>query len=97
MAGKRPVLSPEEQEMFLAAVDGARPLAVRDRVAVPPPPPSTVRVVEPPPTVKLTVEGDGRSYTARAPGVSRAQVSELRGGKVHLEETLVQASWRTAF
>ena len=74
--------------MFLAAIDGATPLAARDRVAVPPPPPSPVRVVELPPAVKLTVEGDGRSYTARAPGVSRAQAGELRAGKVHVEETL---------
>lgn len=90
MAGKRPVVSPEDQALFLAAIDGAKPLPgrERDRVAVPPPPPSVVRVVEPPPAVKLSVEGDGRSYTARAPGVSRAQVADLRGGRVHVEETL---------
>lgn len=88
MAGKLPVVSPEEQALFLAAIDGARPLPGRDRVAVPPPPPSVVRVVEPPPAVALTVEGDGRCYAARAPGVSRAQVAELRSGKVHVEETL---------
>src|SRR5262249_52450646 len=40
------------------------------------------------PEVKLVVEGDGRSYTARAPGVSRSQASELRGGKVRAEETI---------
>lgn len=74
--------------MFLAAIEGAMPLAGRDRIAVPPPPPSPVRVVELPPEVKLVVEGDGRSYTARAPGVSRVQASELRGGKVRAEETL---------
>jgi DNA-nicking Smr family endonuclease len=88
MAGKRPVISPEDRALFLAAIDGATPLSVRDRIAVPPPPPSPVRVVEPPPAVKLTVEGDGRSYTARAPGVSRAQAAELRAGKVRVEETL---------
>ncbi len=88
MGRKRPVLSPEDQALFLAAVDGATPLAARDRVKVPPPPPSTVRVVELPPEVKLAVEGDGRSYAARAPGVSRAQVAELRAGKVRAEETL---------
>jgi DNA-nicking Smr family endonuclease len=90
MAGKRrrPVISPEDQALFLAAVGGAKPLDGRDRVAVPPPPPSPVRVVELPSTVKLTVEGNGQSYTARAPGVSRAQASELRGGKVRAEETL---------
>lgn len=90
MARKRPVVSPEDQALFLAAIDGAKPLAgrERDRVVVPPPPPSTVRVVELPPAVKLTVEGDARAYTARAPGVSRAQAAELRAGKVRVEETL---------
>jgi DNA-nicking Smr family endonuclease len=88
MAGKRPVLSPEDRALFFAAIDGAKPLPGRDRIAVPPPPPSPVRVVEPPPAVKLIVEGDSRSYTARAPGVSRAQAGELRAGKVHVEETL---------
>ncbi|HSK03455.1 MAG TPA: Smr/MutS family protein, partial [Kofleriaceae bacterium] len=90
MARKRSAISPEDQALFLAAVDGARPLAgrERDRIAVPPPPPSAVRVVELPPEVKLTVEGDGRAYAARAPGVSRAQAAELRSGKVRAEETL---------
>lgn len=91
MAGKkRPVVSPEEQALFYAAIDGTRPLAgnERDRVPVPRPPAAVVRVVELPPVVKLTVEGDGRSYTARAPGVSKAQAAELRAGKVRAEETL---------
>lgn len=87
-AGKRPVLSPEEQALFHAAMDGITPLDGRDRVAVPPPPPSLVRVVELPPAIKLAVEADGPTYTARAPGVSRAQASELRAGKVRVEETL---------
>src|SRR5690349_16524247 len=81
-------LSPEDQALFLAAVDGATPLAGRDRVRVPPQPPTPVRVAELPPEVKLTVEGDTRRYTARAPGVSRAQVADLRGGKVRVDETL---------
>lgn len=34
------------------------------------------------------MEGDGRQYTARAPGVSLSQVAELRTGKMHLEATL---------
>jgi DNA-nicking Smr family endonuclease len=88
MARKRPAVTPEEQALFLAAVEGAAPLPVRDRVAVPPPPPSTARVVELPPAVALTVEGNGQSYTARAPGVSRAQVAELRTGKIRVEDTL---------
>ena len=89
MAGKRrPVVSPEDQALFLAAIDGTAPLPGRDRVPVPPKPASVVRVVELPSEVKLTVEGDGRSYTARAPGVSRVQAAELRAGKVHVEETM---------
>jgi DNA-nicking Smr family endonuclease len=88
MKPRRPVVSPEDQALFLAAVGGATPLDTRDRIPVPPPPPSPVRIVELPPVVELTVEGDGRRYAARAPGVSRVQISELRSGKVHIEETL---------
>ena len=74
--------------MFLDAVEGARPLEARDRVALPRPAPSSVRLPELPPAIGLTVEGDGRRYSARAPGVSKAQLSELRTGKVHAEDTL---------
>jgi DNA-nicking Smr family endonuclease len=88
MKSRRPVVSPEDQALFLAAVDGARPLDTRDRLPIPPPPPSPVRVVELPSEVKLVVEGDGQRYAARAPGVSRAQLAELRAGKLHTEETL---------
>jgi DNA-nicking Smr family endonuclease len=88
MKSRRPVVSPEDQALFLAAIDGATPLDSRDRLPVPPPPPSPVRVVELPPEVQLVVEGDARSYTARAPGVSRSQLAELRAGKLHTEETL---------
>lgn len=87
-AGQRPAVSPEEQALFYAAIEGATPLPGRDRIAVPPPPPSVARVVELPPAVKLAIEGDGRAYTARAPGVSRAQAALLRAGKVRAEETL---------
>ena len=85
---KRTTVSAEDQALFADAVRGARPLTTRDRVVVPPPPPSPVRVEEMPPEVKLSVEGDGQRYGARAPGVSLAQVAELRTGKVHLEATL---------
>jgi len=88
MKPRRPAVSPEEQALFLAAVGGATPLGTRDRIPVPPPPPSPVRVVELPTEVKLTVEGDGQRYAARAPGVSRAQLADLRAGKVHVEATL---------
>ncbi len=88
MKPRRPLVSPEEKALFLEAVGGTTPLDTRDRIPIPPPPPSPVRVAEPPPAVKLTVEGDGQRYIARAPGVSHAQISELRAGKVHCEETL---------
>ncbi len=85
---RRPAVSPEDQALFLAAIGGATPLGTRDRLPIPPPPPSPVRVVELPVEVKLTVEGDSQRYAARAPGVSRAQLAELRGGRVHAEVTL---------
>jgi DNA-nicking Smr family endonuclease len=85
---KRPAVAPEEQELFLQAVAGVKPLAERDRVNVPPAPPSSVRVVELPAEVKLAVEGDSQRYAARGPGVSHAQISELRTGKVRAEATL---------
>ncbi|MBS1119573.1 MAG: hypothetical protein H6Q90_1801 [Deltaproteobacteria bacterium] len=88
MRSKRPLVSPEDQALFLSSIGGTHPLDGRDRVPVPPPAPSKVRVVEPPPLVKLTVESDGARYAARAPGVSRAQITELRAGKVHAEDTL---------
>ena len=87
---KQSAVSPEDRALFLAAIGGATPLdgAARDRVPVPPPPPSPVRVAELPPEVKLAVDGDAARYAARAPGVSHAQVAELRGGKVHATATL---------
>jgi len=88
MKSRRPVVSPEDQALFLAAIDGARPLGTRDRLPIPPPPPSPVRVVELPAEVALAVEGDGRNYAARAPGVSHAQLTQLRAGKLHTEDTL---------
>jgi DNA-nicking Smr family endonuclease len=88
MKSRRPVVSPEDQALFLEAVGGATPLDTRDRIPIPAPAPSAVRIVELPPAVKLTVEGDAQRYAARAPGVSRAQLSELRAGKVRAEDTL---------
>lgn len=88
MKPRRPAVSPEEQALFLAAVGGTTPLGTRDRLPIPPPPPSPVRVVELPPKVALTIEGDSARYMARAPGVSRAQVTDLRAGKVHAQATL---------
>jgi DNA-nicking Smr family endonuclease len=88
MKPRRPVVSPEDQALFLAAVGGTTPLDKRDRIPIPPPPPSPVRVVELPPKAQLTVEGDAQRYVARGPGVSRTQLLDLRAGKVHVEEAL---------
>lgn len=82
------MLSQEDQALFLEAVGGAKPLDGRDRIAVRPAPTSPVRVATLPPEISLTVEGDGQRYAARAPGVSRAQASELRNGKIRAEDTL---------
>jgi DNA-nicking Smr family endonuclease len=88
MKPRRPAVSPEDQALFLAAIGGAIPLGKRDRIPVPAAPPSAVRVAELPAAVKLTVEGDGQRYAARAPGVSRAQLADLRAGKLHVELAL---------
>src|SRR5262245_22763483 len=50
---KRSVVTAEEQALFLEAMGDVVPLDSRDRVHVPPPPPSPVRVVELPPETKL--------------------------------------------
>jgi DNA-nicking Smr family endonuclease len=85
---KRPLVTPEEQALFLEAIGGVTPLAGRERVPPPRPPTSVARVEVLPPEIKLTVEGDAQRYSARAPGVSLAQIGELRRGRVHVEETL---------
>ena len=86
-------VSPEEQSMFLEAIEGATPLAKRDRVPVFKPEPSVGVLVkkrlELPPTTKLTVEASsGDRFTARAAGVSRAQLAELSHGRIRPEATL---------
>lgn len=84
------MVSSEDQALFLAAIEGTSPLdgSRRDRVPLPPKPPSPIRPVFLPPEVKLSVEGDTQRYIARAPGVSRAQAAELRAGRVHADQTL---------
>lgn len=74
--------------MFLGAIGGAVPLAQRDRVA-----PIAVRTaIIPaqvlPPLQALTLEGSDGDVAARGPGVNRAQIAELRRGKVRAEATL---------
>lgn len=87
-SGKRSALAPEDQALFLEAMSDVKPLDSRDRVNVPRPAPSIVKVVELPPESKLAVEGDAERYAARAAGVSHAQIADLRTGKVHLDATL---------
>lgn len=74
--------------MFLGAIDGVVPLAQRDRV-----PPVAVRTaIVPaqvlPPRQDLTLEGSGGELAARAPGVNRVQIAELRRGRIRAEATL---------
>lgn len=85
---KRPAVSPEEEALFLQAIDGAMPLAGRDRVR-PIPQKSALVVPSPlPPRRALTLEVDGGRVSGRADGVNRSQVSALRTGKVRVEATL---------
>ena len=87
--GKRPILAPEDEALFRDAMGDVTPLGgARDRVPAPRPVAAIVKVAELPPEVKLTVESDGQRYAARAPGVSHAQVAELRAGRVHAGATL---------
>lgn len=81
-------ISPEDQALFLDAIGDTTPLAGRDRIPVPPKPASPVRVEILPPTITLTIEGDGTRYTARAPGVSVSQTAEMRAGKARPTSTL---------
>jgi DNA-nicking Smr family endonuclease len=81
-------VSPEDQALFMEAIGGTTPLAGRDRVPVPPTPASPIKPEVLPPTIALTVEGDGTRYTARAPGVSISQTAEMRAGKAHPTATL---------
>lgn len=88
MSPKRPVLSEEDQALFFSAMDGTTPLASRDRVPARPVRTAIARPSVLPPEIGLLVEAEGPRYAARAPGVSRVQVAELRGGKIRVEETL---------
>jgi DNA-nicking Smr family endonuclease len=89
---RRPAVTTEERDAFLAAVSGTVPLegGDRDRVRVvaPEPAPQARRVEVLPAPVALSVEGDGVVISARAPGVNRAQLAELRGGRIRPEATL---------
>jgi DNA-nicking Smr family endonuclease len=92
---KRSLLSPEERELFIAAVGDAKPLPASTRDRVPSPAPVAAKPPRPlgraevlPPEVRLTVDSSGERLSARGPGVSLEQVAHLRAGKVHVEDTL---------
>lgn len=75
--------------MFIEAAAGVTPLTARDRVRLDPPRTAIAPRRDPlPPQAALTVEGEDGLVTARAPGVNRAQLALLRGGKVRPEATL---------
>jgi DNA-nicking Smr family endonuclease len=78
-----------DREEFLDAIAGTVPLPgeERDRVRVQPDA-SGRRRREVPAPVALQVEGDGVVISARAPGVNRVELGELRRGRVRPEETL---------
>src|SRR5262245_34457468 len=85
----RPRVSPDAEAMFLGAIGGVVPLVERDRVPPPVPVRSGLALASPlPPTQVLVVEGGPGEQSARAAGVNRAQVAELRRGKVRAEATL---------
>jgi len=78
--------SADEATLFQEAVAGAVPLAGRDRVG--PAPMRGRRTDTAPTTAPLAIERDGDRLFARAPGVSRAQLADLRRGRVRPEASL---------
>ncbi|MBK9029836.1 MAG: Smr/MutS family protein [Myxococcales bacterium] len=84
----RPRVSPEDEALFLGAIDGAIPLAQRDRVPPMPVKTAVIPAAVLPPLQAMTLEGTDDEVSARAPGVNRAQLAELRRGSVRVEATL---------
>ena len=79
--------------MFMDAIAGTVRMEGREQLRPMPeppralPPPSVLRDVVPP-TIPLTIDEGGDQLAARAPGVNRAQIAELRRGRVRPEATL---------
>lgn len=72
----------------MGAIAGATPLSSRDRVK-PVPPREAIALPAPlPPVAPLAIDRDGDGVSARAPGVNRAQLAELRRGQIRAEATL---------
>ena len=73
------------------AIAGTLPMngSERDRVRLAPKPEGAPAVIDrTPPAITLSVERGGEAIVARAPGVNRAQLAELRRGRVRPEATL---------
>ncbi|MEZ4402649.1 MAG: Smr/MutS family protein [Kofleriaceae bacterium] len=84
----RPRVSPEDEALFMGAIAGATPLTGRDRVPPVPVKTKLVPVEALPPRQDLALDGTEDDVVARAPGVNRAQIAELRRGLVRAEATL---------
>ncbi len=73
-----------DNDLFLAEVGDAKPLRDRDRA-------SAERESRPAPartTIALTVDRDGETVEGRAHGVTRAQIADLRKGRLRCEATV---------
>jgi DNA-nicking Smr family endonuclease len=84
VVGSGPDGGDSERDLFLREVAGAVPLRDRDRAPGAPPVPRPP--AEAPPA--LIVEEDGERVEGRAHGVTRAQLADLRAGRVRCEATL---------
>jgi DNA-nicking Smr family endonuclease len=69
---------PDDRDLFLEAARGATPLGDRERIAAG----EERRALPRPARPLLVVEQDGDRVEGRAPGVSHAQVAELRAAAV---------------
>jgi DNA-nicking Smr family endonuclease len=91
-------LTPEERDMFMAAVGDATPLSDAERQRARRSPPKTPRLSPSgratrddtvlPTEVTLTVDSSGERFSARGPGVSHEQAALVRSGKIHIEDTI---------
>lgn len=86
-------MSPEELALFMGAIDGAVPLPARDRIKVEPVRTAVVPASTLPPTHPITIDRNpltsgGDDIMGRAPGVNRAQMAEVRRGRIRVEATV---------
>jgi DNA-nicking Smr family endonuclease len=77
--------------MFMDAIAGTMPMSGGNRVRLAPQAPADVPVIVRdviPAPIALAIDGGGEQVAARAPGVNRAQIAELRRGRVRPEASL---------